>query len=258
VLILVSHGCIDVQKRQASSRKIQNSSSKIWELGALKTHLHTTSTLSNALQERITRPLMLLARQLPPQFLLPAWGSRCAYQALQRAHKSDSTKAPRAHSTRNPESDQSQEKKKRAKSLFEELFPEEAPKEARQQKESVPEKLQPFEWNVGLGFDNYKNPSFSDKPKEDGLGLLKAKLKNAPKFHPPRARQKNAKQRQAEEWRRRSAIVLKLGNASTSLEESDFTRVSHKGAHITNWTGGIIKGIILQFLSAGKVLTSSQ
>jgi len=227
----------------------KKSFANFWSLSFPHDDPQSTQTSSIVESTRIIRSLMLLARSPPPQFLLPAWGSRQTYQALQRAHKSDSTQNRDA-----PPDTVPQQKKlslfdelfpveeKATKSLFDELFPGNTPKKHRL-KETEPEKLKPFEWNVGLGYENFRNRTLSKAPRQDVFAQLRAELKNLPQRSTVRGR-KGAKQthEEAREWRKK-AIVLKLGNASTSLEESDFNRVGSKGDHISGWTSGIIKGV---------------
>jgi hypothetical protein len=171
---------------------------------------------------------MRLTRALPPQFLLPAWGTRKSYQALQQAHRALQPQAcfyisnGRQHS----------KKKTPRSNIFEELFPEERKKRDDLEREKQLEKLPPFEWN---------------ERSEAGLTGREVKEEQIREQHQPVPMQKDFDFRgvsSQETLLRREASVLILSGASKTLEESDFFRVSPKGEHIEGWTSGILKGLL--------------
>lgn len=123
-------------------------------------------------------------------------------------------------------------------SLWEQLFPEEAPRPPPP-KPKKPERIKPFEWNVGPAFDVER---ISNRPKEDAFAILREQLAELPKKESTRGTPETLKRNR---WKWERAIVLSLNLASPMLEESDFFRVSPRGEHIAGWTNGILKGMYL-------------
>ena len=120
-------------------------------------------------------------------------------------------------------------KHQRHKSLYEELFPE-------QKETSVPSPaprklvVQPFEWNKGLlgPWDHFNTKEGLAKypPVETEIAA------DSDPYEVEKAYQDV-----------RQPVVVVLEGASPNLEESDFFRITPKGAHIEGWTSGIIKGM---------------
>ena len=164
---------------------------------------------------------MLLTRSLPPQFLLPAWGTRPLYKALQRAYSSDERNRPKWPSP--PPSPQTN-------SLFDQLFPEERSEEDDER--GSKSRLPAFEWDEP-GFV-FREPAIRKEQMEHKhrLGPLRQLL------------QDQGKPSHEDQWDRHTETshVLILNCASKTLEESDFFRVSPRGDHIEGWTRGILKG----------------
>ena len=120
-----------------------------------------------------------------------------------------------------------------SRSLYEELFPEE---EGASVSPSPPRKIviKPFEWNKGLvgRWDHFNSKAGLEKypPIETQITVFNA-----------------AHSRQYEVEADRDTlkpVVVVLDGASPNLEESDFFRITPKGAHIEGWTSGILKGSV--------------
>lgn len=176
---------------------------------------------------------MLLTRSLPPQFLLPAWGTRNLYQVFLRAYGTD--EAFRSRSNRRVK--KGRRLAKPPLSLYEELFPEER-KKASKAPESI-DTLPPFQWDEGLG----NSSGLGERPKEEERDQRES--------HSTARHQNETLSFKDQEviphdhlWAKHKAStsVLILNCASKTLEESDFFRVSPRGEHIEGWTRSIIKG----------------
>lgn len=186
------------------------------------------------------------SRLLPPQFLLPAWTSS-QLQHVQRAYKSGSANLRRKKERIREQQSALSRPESQGLSLFEELFPEEK-KAAGQRKErndihdsgfpsledvesvseSFPRRNGIDTWRTALNIPSVE--SWLDFPAYQDPLLEGAEVDSV------RSADRKATQR------RHETSVLVLSNASTSLLESDFLRISLKGAHIQGWASGIIKG----------------
>lgn len=183
---------------------------------------------------------MRLTSALPPQFLLPSWGTRKSYQALQQAHRAlqPAQKCPYS-------SDRKPLKKREGGTvnLFEELFPEYKKQIERKGGDTELEKLPPFQWDGEAVVD-----SGAPKAAERGSGgeripLFKDDVADHGREIPKKSSPNNLKsETDLSQHGGRTSRVLILNCASKTLEESDFHRVSPKGQHIQGWTGGIRKG----------------
>jgi hypothetical protein len=117
-------------------------------------------------------------------------------------------------------------------SLFDELFPEER-ESGNDGGEVKVDKLPPFQFDQSL---EKKTRRVRDRPplvwkspgsKHNSTGELPSRT---------------GQTKQEDEKQMLDAAVLILNSACKRLEESDFLRIGHKGAHIQGWTTGIIKG----------------
>ena len=167
---------------------------------------------------------MLLTRSLPPQFLLPAWGTRKLYQVLQHAHISDHP----LEAQRKFREVKKPRPRRPGFSLFEELFPEQKIREDKEREEL--DKLPPFQWEQGPGDREIWGLG--------GGGGREGSRKDERRSNIPSTSQDD----HVAEGQRREESVLILNCASKTLEESDFFRVSRGGEHIERWTRSIIKG----------------
>jgi hypothetical protein len=118
-------------------------------------------------------------------------------------------------------------------SLFDELFPEER-ESGNDGGEVKVDKLPPFQFDESL---ERKTRRVRDRPPLvwKSTGLKHKSTRELPS--------RTGQTKQEDEKRRLDAAVLILNSASKRLEESDFLRIGHKGAHIQGWTTGIIKGM---------------
>ena len=191
---------------------------------------------------------MLSTRALPPQFLLPAWSAQQLACAIQRAHKSGSTRQRREHKATSVENEN--RGRKGRLSLFEELFPEE--QEKRPEKEL--DKLPAFEWHNELR-PRIGNDWERDRlDKRDQFRSILKPSGPAPELLGSRYAVQLAQDKKKQ---RREASVLVLNAVTKTLEESDFFRLSPKGEHIEGWTSGIIKGTMVQAKCLGSSLIRS-
>ncbi|KAG9244821.1 hypothetical protein BJ878DRAFT_420544 [Calycina marina] len=121
--------------------------------------------------------------------------------------------------------------------LFEELFPEEQRLPASPPPRLKKVTIKPFEWNKGLVTPAlyHRGDPFNS---QEGLAM-----------YPPVEREipiadSTPGMHVVEEEMHRDGlqpVVVVLKGASPHLEESDFFRITPKGAHIEGWTSGIIK-----------------
>jgi len=130
------------------------------------------------------------------------------------------------------------------KTLYEELFPEE--KEASVPSSPQPQSkivIKPFEWNKGLvgRWDHFNTKEGLEKypPVETEIAVS-----GAPDFDPYEVEQAYQNVLQP--------VAVALEGVSPNLEESDFFRITPKGAHIEGWTSGIIKGIFQRLYFPNK------
>lgn len=195
-----------------------------------------------------SRPLL----SLPPQFLLPSWTPHQLQHLVQHRTIHQKTRI-RARGGLPPKPlGESLFGSRRIDltppipaptSLFEELFPEEtqriptrtpsSPKHPRVPSRSKFPKLPTFDWtnNIEIFSEDELRRRALEKEKRDWEIVGKDRGKEA----------EDAQQR-------REASVLILQCASSTLEESDFFRLSPRGEHIEGWTSGIIKSVYSFYL----------
>lgn len=135
-------------------------------------------------------------------------------------------------------------------SLFEELFPEEALAREKREKRALEnlEKLPAFNWTPefrrGVEYEKAQARERERETRKAALHAIPAQpVANDRKFSIDsqyKGIQPETKKGDLSGSRRYAVLVI--GSCSTSLEESDFYRVTAKGQHVEDWTRGIVKG----------------
>ncbi|EKD21508.1 hypothetical protein MBM_00621 [Drepanopeziza brunnea f. sp. 'multigermtubi' MB_m1] len=134
-------------------------------------------------------------------------------------------------------------------SLYEELFPEEALAREKREKKALEnlEKLPAFNWT-----SDFRRGAEYEREQARERERRRAALTSIPArpVAEDRTLLKGSARKpiQPESWKRdisgtKRYAVLVLSSCSTSLEESDFYRVTAQGEHVEDWTRGIVKVI---------------